>query len=146
VLEIAQGRVWVTVSGGPSAGVPGRDADQVLQAGDRLSVAAGQHLVMEAWSLPGTGPAQGVAFCWEGAAMAATATAAATGRHAARGTPEWECGVVQPLRELLQALAQGGRAVAAATGQVLHAGSRLAWGVARFALFRIAAPRVRRPA
>ncbi len=141
MLEIAQGRVWVTVSGSPLAGAPSRDADQVLQAGDRLSVAAGQHLVMEAWSLPGGAPAQGAAFCWEGAAATV-----ATRQAAARATPEWECGVVQPLRDLLQALAQGGRAVATAARLVLHASGRLAWGTTRFALFRIAAPRERRPA
>ena len=145
VLEIAQGRVWVTVSGSLSAGAPSRDADQVLQAGDRLSVAAGQHLVMEAWSLPGGAPAEGAAFCWEGAAVAAAATVA-TRQPAARATPEWECGVVQPLRDLLQALAQGGRAVATAARLVLHASGRLVWGATRFALFGIAAPRERRPA
>ena len=143
VLEIAQGRVWVTVSASPSASEPGRDADQVLQAGDRLNVAAGQHLVMEAWSLPGREPAQSVAFCWEDAAALATATVA-TRQLAARAAPEWECGVVQPLRDLLQALAQGGRAVATAARLVLHASGRLVWGATRFALFRIAAPRERR--
>lgn len=45
VLRIAQGRVWLT--GGASA------QDLVLQAGDALPVAVGQHVVLEPWTLPG---------------------------------------------------------------------------------------------
>lgn len=138
LLEIAQGRVWLTLAGASPADLPGAVADHVLQAGDRLAVAPGQHVVMEAWS-PAGAPAEGVAFHW-------TAEATASGRRTLRPGTEWECGVVLPLRDLLQALAQGGRAVGLAGTQVLSAGGRLAFGIARFALFRIAAPRERRPA
>lgn len=139
VLEIAQGRVWLTLAGASPADLPGAVADHVLQAGDRLTIAPGQHVVMEAWS-PAGAPAEGIAFQW-------AAEASAVGRHTLpRPGAEWECGVVLPLCDLLQALAQGGRAVGLAGTQALGAGGRLAFGIARFALFRIAAPRERRPA
>ena len=54
--------------------------------------------------------------------------------------------MVQPLRDLVQALAQGGRAVGLAGAQALGAGGRLVLGIARFALIRIAAPRESKPA
>ena len=117
VLEIAQGRVWLTLSGASPA-------DHVLQAGDRIAIAAGQHVVMEAWSPAGMA-AEGVAFDWDRAPALAPVRSAA----------EWECGVVQPLRDLGQA-----------GGQALGAGGRLALGIARFALFWIAAPRERKTA
>lgn len=145
VLEIAQGRVWLTLSGTlPTdlpADLPRGVADHVLQAGDRLNIAAGQHVVMEAWNPAGV-PGEEIAFLWNDA----PALAPAQGSHTLRRGAEWECGVVQPLRDLVQALAQGGRALGLAGVQVLSAGSRLALGIARFALFRIAAPRERRPA
>ena len=119
VLEIAQGRVWLTLSGASPA-------DHVLQAGDRIAIAAGQHVVMEAWSPAGMA-AEGVAFAFDGDRAPALAPV--------RSAAEWECGVVQPLRDLVQA-----------GGQALGAGGRLALGIARFALFRIAAPRERKPA
>lgn len=147
VLQIAQGRVWLTLRGQALADVPAGlrpdlpcdMADHVLQAGESLAVAPGQHVVMEAWS-PAGAPAEGVAFHW--AAQPSSARAPRLQRPGA----EWECSVALPLRDLVQALAQGGRAVGLAGVQVLSAGGRLALGIARFALFRIAAPRERRPA
>ena len=139
VLEIAQGRVWVTLSGPlpPQplpADLPGGGADHVLQAGDRLAVATGQHVVMQPW--PRAGRAQdGAAFHWHAAGAAALAPVPAPRQRARRPAAEWECGVVQPLRELGQAGAQA-----------LGATQRLARGFARFALFWIAAPRAGRPA
>lgn len=133
VLEIAQGRVWLTLAGQPDA-----QADQVLLAGDRIAVAAGQHVVIEAW-MPQGGSPDAVAFEWKAAARGGA-------ELVPRTRPEWECSVVQPLRELLQALGQGGRAVGLASTQVLGAASRLVLGAARFALFRIAAGLDRRPA
>lgn len=135
VLQIAQGRVWLTLAGAPSAARPPAEADQVLRAGESIAIAAGQHVVIEAWALQGASP-DGVAFEWKAAAQAAAA-------QAPRPGAEWECSVAQPLRELVQALGQGGRAVAQAGAQALGAGGRLARGIARFALFRIAAPRAR---
>jgi hypothetical protein len=139
VLEIAQGRVWVTLgSGGASADLPDTSADHVLHAGERLHIAPGQHVVMEAWALSGS--VEAVAFRWDGAmALAAAHTASLAAR-------EWECGVVQPLRDLLQALGRGGRALGAALVDVTRAGGRFAVGLARFAMYRIAPQRQRRPA
>jgi len=144
VLAIAQGRVWVTLRGPSLAGLPAdlrSDlpmclADYVLHAGERLVVAPGQHVVMEAWSPSGT-PPEAVAFEW------VAQPAAAQAQGLLRPGVEWECSVALPLRDLMQALGQGGRAVGQAGVQVLGAGSRLAIGIARFALFRIAAPRAR---
>ena len=115
MLTLAQGRVWLTL-GGPDA------ADHVLQAGDRLHIAPGQRVVMEAWGLAGS--TEGVAFDWDGAVVAT----------APRAGAEWECSVAQPLRDLAHALAQA-----------LGAGGRLAAGVTRFALLKIAPQRAHRP-
>ncbi|WP_298207562.1 DUF2917 domain-containing protein [Acidovorax sp.] len=141
VLEIAEGRVWLTLSalsGTSSADLPADlprgVADHVLVAGDRFAVAAGQHLVMEAWGAADSAGA--VAFNWEGAA-APTASATAC---------DWECGVLLPLRDLGQALAQGGRALGTAWVGAAGAGGRLALGLARFALHWIALQRPRKPA
>ena len=129
VLAIAQGRVWLTLSGASPA-------DHVLQAGDRIAIAAGQHVVMEAWS--GSGCAESVAFRWD--VLAAPALA----QPASQAARDWECGVVQPLRDLGQALGQGGRALGTALAGVAGAGGRFAAGLARFVLLRIAAPLKRR--
>lgn len=146
VLEVAQGRVWLTLSGASPtplpadlpADLPRGVADHLLQAGDRLAIAAGQHVVMEAWNPAGL-PDGGVAFHWTGAPIPVPVSV--QGQYAVRPGAEWECGVVQPLRDLVQALAQGGRAVGQAGAQALGAGGRLALGIGRFALIRIAAPR-----
>ncbi|GDY36999.1 DUF2917 domain-containing protein [Acidovorax sp. NB1] len=147
VLEITQGQVWLTLSGtmptplpaGLSADLLPGVADHMLQAGDRLNIAAGQHVVMEAWN-PAGQPGEEVAFQWHGAPVPVQDP------RALRQGAEWECSVVQPLRDLVQALALGGRAMGQAGAQALSAGGRLALGIARFALFRIAAPRESRPA
>src|SRR5690606_31021046 len=47
VLEVAQGRVWLTVNSA---------TDHVLEAGARMTVDAGQHAVLEAWA-PGAAAA-----------------------------------------------------------------------------------------
>lgn len=144
VLEVAQGRVWVTLgdSGGGGGGalvdLPGSAADHVLHAGEQLHIAPGQHVVMEAWGLPGS--VEAVAFRWYGAMAPA---AAPTASLAAR---DWECGVVLPLRDLLHALGQGGRALGATVVDVTGAGGRFAAGLTRFAMHRIAPQRQRRPA
>jgi hypothetical protein len=140
VLEIAQGRVWVTL-GGVGADLPGAAADHVLHAGEQLRIAPGQHVVMEAWGLSGS--VEAVAFRWEGAMASATSGASPGASLAAR---DWECGVVQPLRDLLQALGQGGRALGTTLVDVTGAGGRFAAGLARFAMHRIAPQRQRRPA
>ncbi len=154
VLEIAQGRAWVTLAdsarGWPwtarSAG-----ADLVLQAGERLSIAPGRHVVVELWSAPGTEPhaADALAFRWDVAPatcalVEARPQGSAAAAAAAAAAVEWDCAVVQPLRDLGDALAQGGRAVATAVVDAVAAGGRLAWGVVRFAWHRIATPQQRR--
>jgi len=48
VLRIAHGRAWVTFDG-PHGGPPTAQGDQVLGAGDRVRVAAGQRVVLESW-------------------------------------------------------------------------------------------------
>lgn len=86
VLSIAQGQVWATLQG-PHP-VRGKDAgDRCLQAGQQLKVSAGQHLVME--SLDGAP----VYFDW---------TPALSPRRLPRS--RWNEAVVQPLRDLRQAL------------------------------------------
>lgn len=129
VLHIAQGQAWVTLSGA-LADMPGAAADHVLHAGEQLAIPPGQHVVMEAWS--SHGHAEAVAFRWD--PLAAPVLPELTSA-AAR---DWECGVVQPLRDVLQALGQGGRALGAALADVTGAGGRFAAGLARFALNRIA--------
>ena len=62
VLQIAQGQAWVTLRGA-LADLPGAAVDHVLQPGQQLTVAPGQHVVMEAWS--GSGCAEPVAFRWD---------------------------------------------------------------------------------
>lgn len=153
VLEIAQGRVWLTLRGVSSAGVPASlpadvvrgVADHVLQAGDCITIAAGQHAVLEVWSPAGALQPE-AAFRWDLAAGTAAALMPAAGPAVSSAGADWERGVVQPLRDLVQALAQGGRATGQAGALALRAAGRLAWGITRFALFRIAAPRERTPA
>jgi Protein of unknown function (DUF2917). len=63
VLRVARGRAWLTLRG-CWGDLPGAGADHVLHAGECLAVAAGQHVVMEAWSPPGC--AEAVEVRWEG--------------------------------------------------------------------------------
>ena len=115
---------------GALADLPGAALDHVLQPGEQLTVAPGQHVVMEAWNPQGS--AEAVAFRWD------ALTASALTRPASQADRDWECGVVQPLRDALQALGRGGRALGAALADVTGAGGRFAAGLARFALNRIA--------
>ena len=62
VLQIAQGQAWVTLRGA-LADLPGAAVDHVLQPGQQLLVAPGQHVVMEAWNPQGS--AEAVAFRWD---------------------------------------------------------------------------------
>ena len=64
VLEIAQGRVWLTHNGVSATDPPGAVADHVLCAGDGLTIAAGAHVAIEPWTLPGAPEALAVAFRW----------------------------------------------------------------------------------
>ena len=133
-LRVARGRAWLTLRG-CWGDLPGAGADHVLHAGECLAIAAGQHVVMEAWSPPGC--AEAVEVRWEGV------TAPATLRAANADARDWEHGVAQPLRDLGRALGQLGRALGTAVAEVVHAGGRCAAGLARFALYR-AMPRRQR--
>ena len=140
VLQIAQGQVWLTLRG-CLAERPGVAADHLLRSGQQLAIAPGQHVVMEPWDP--SGQAGAVAFRWDGVTAAAAGLALGL---AARGWKcDWECGVVQPLRDLARAFGHGGRALRGALADIAGAGGRLAAGLARFALHRIAAPLQRRP-
>lgn len=132
-LEIARGRVWVTLGGGAGL-LPDAGGDHVLAPTERLATAPGQHVVVEAWGP--SGAAEAAAFRWDPVPARARSAAAR----------EWDCGVVQPLRDLGHALGQGARALGAAFGDALAAGGRLAVGLARFALHRTAQPFQRKPA
>ncbi|MES2611219.1 MAG: DUF2917 domain-containing protein [Pseudomonadota bacterium] len=135
VLEISQGRVWLSVGARPGQADQATE-DIVLVRGQSLVIESGQQVVMESWYLRGGAPSA-VAFCWD--------SAPAT-RLVADSALDWELGVAQPLRELVCALGQGGRAVSAAVAATLGASGRLAAGLVRFALHRIATQRARMPA
>lgn len=137
VLEIAQGRAWVTLTGAAQA-LP---ADHVLHAGDRLSLLPGQHAVVEAWGLPGAVDAAGaLAFRWDCALPVAGSVASDSARAegAAAVAVCWDRAVAQPLRDLRLALGQGGRAVVGAAADAAGAVGRLVLGLARFAAYRLA--------
>lgn len=128
VLQVARGRAWLTLRGS-WGDLPGAAADHVLRAGECLAIARGQHVVMEAWSLPGC--ADAVELRWTGV------TASAPLRTASAAARDWEHGVAQPLRDLGQAFGQGGRALGTAAAEAVRAGGRCAAGLARFALHRV---------
>ena len=67
LLEITQGRVWLTMSG-VLADWPGAPADIVLGAGEQLAIAPGQHVVMEPWEPDA--PCAEVSFRWDCVAAA----------------------------------------------------------------------------
>lgn len=143
-IAVVHGRVWLTMTGFSRTDVPGAVVDHVLQAGDRLTIPAGRHVVLEAWS-PAQAPDEVVAFSWDVSAgvivpMAPVAPMASPAPRAPQSAPSapsdvaWERGVIQPLRDLAWAMAQ----VGAAAG-------RLALGVIHFALLRAASRRERAP-
>lgn len=137
VLEIAQGRAWVTLTGAAQV-LP---EDHVLHAGDRLSLRPGQHAVVEAWGPHGAADAAGVlAFRWDCALPVAGSVASDSARAegAAAVVVCWDRAVAQPLRDLRLALGQGGRAVVGAAADAVGAMGRLVLGLARFAAYRLA--------
>lgn len=137
-LHIASGRVWVTLQAShaslaprqlsegewvwpnPQASAPW--GDQVLQAGDRLWIPAGSHVVMEAWSVAGA--VDPVCFDWVDFDWPSGPVAVPT---------RFECEVVVPLQASARAL---GEAVSASTrglGLLLCA----VWGVLRYSEYLI---------
>ena len=59
ILRVAHGCLWATFDG-PHAGALNESGDHVVGAGERLALAAGQRLVVEAWN--GQSPAY---FSWD---------------------------------------------------------------------------------
>jgi hypothetical protein len=100
-IEVAQGQLWATYDG-PHGGRLDQSGDLVLGVGERLSLHAGQRLVIEAWNHGD--PAY---FTWETAPAAQPATAA----------------LVQPLADLRRAIALGGDAA----GRLAAGVAVLAW-------------------
>lgn len=70
ILRVADGQIWATCDG-PHSGPPNDLGDRVIRAGDQLVLAAGERVVMEAWSA--SSPA---CFNWEPLAQSATAASA----------------------------------------------------------------------
>ena len=114
ILRIAHGRVWATVDG-PHGGTPWDSGDHVLEVGRSMWVKAGQRVVLEAWSCPGS-----AYFSWDPAAVPAMVPAAAL-RPRVNLAP-----VLQPLADLRQALVLAVRAA----GRVVTALGRLALDLA----------------
>lgn len=117
ILEIAQGRAWVTLH------QDGREpqADWVLVPGSSLHVPAGAHVVMEPWEV--AGEAQALAFRWDGVADSGLAWRARAGRSLAVGQ-SW-----RDLRDAARRGAAGLAQAASAAADALRAAARLAWGL-----------------
>ncbi|MBO9677179.1 MAG: DUF2917 domain-containing protein [Acidovorax sp.] len=109
VLAVEQGRVWVTQTGAQGA----READCFLDPGERWEAAPGRLVVLEP-----VGTGQAVAFRWDPVVPAAPVRV------------DWEGAVLQPLRDLAQAVHDTARAVRG----VGMAVARLAGGALRWAL------------
>ena len=127
VLRITHGRVWATVDG-PHAGPANNQGDVVMQAGQRLTVSAGQRVVIEPWrakSPTAANNSDAVYFSWDPAPLAVPhQTRSATRQRALqngalREDSRWQLAVVCPLRDLGLALVQAAQAL-----------GRLVWGVA----------------
>lgn len=97
VLRVAQGQVWVTTNV-PRHGAGNELGDYFLQAGERLTVSPGQHLVLEPIALTGQAP---VFFEW-------TPTHESWDSQTTRNANA----VTQPLRDLRLALGMAGSALA----------------------------------
>ena len=101
---MAQGQVWATVNG-MQHGAPEAPGDHILKAGDSLHLQPGQRLVVESWTVGGQ-PAPTVYFSWE-----PVADVVWDGRRVAPSAgAQWRGGVVQPSRDLAQALRAAGAA------------------------------------
>lgn len=135
-LHIASGRVWVTLQASHASVVPHQlpegewvwpapqtsapFGDQVLQAGDRLWIPAGSHVVMEAWALAGA--VDPVRFDWVDLSSGPVTVPS-----------RFQSEVVVPLQASARAL---GEAVSASTrglGLLLCA----VWGVLRYSEYLI---------
>jgi hypothetical protein len=115
ILRITQGRVWATVDG-PHVGPSNNQGDVVLNAGERLSVQAGQRVVIEPWDRSVN---LATCFSWDIRQPALQLVAQSGSR--------WQVAVAYPVRDF-------GRALVLAT----QALGRLVWGLLGFGEFLIA--------
>jgi Protein of unknown function (DUF2917) len=153
ILRINAGRVWATLDG-PHKGPANNQGDLVLAAGDQLSLAPGQGVVIEPWAVPAldlAAPNQvaaDVLFSWDplpdgvpqalqaegGAARVAVQSAANVAMQAATQPvlrTRLQLAVGDPLRELGNALWQVARAVAHLVSGVAGLGEFLVAGRGR---------------
>lgn len=110
-LTLVRGAAWVTRRGPHPATGKGALGDVVLQAGTRLSLGAGESLVLEPIAVAGV-PAQLLAFDWcaTGAADAA-----------------WDTAVARPAGELRRALGDAALAAARLLSGVAAWGAHQLW-------------------
>lgn len=102
VFRVAQGQIWATVNG-MQYGETELPGDHLLKAGDSLPLQAGQRLVVESWNAAAHAP---VYFSWEPVAEVVWDGR----REAASAGAQWRGGVVQPSRDLAQALSSAASA------------------------------------
>jgi hypothetical protein len=110
VLRVTSGRAWVTLHAVRQSPQPRwcpelDPGDIFVDPGNRLRLRAGQHAVIEAWPAD---KASATRLVWEPVAPSARAL-------------RWQCGVVQPARELAQGVVQVARSI-----------GRLVWGLAAY--------------
>lgn len=113
VLRVAQGQVWVTTDE-HRHGAGNELGDYFLQAGERLTVSPGQHLVLEPIAQTGQAP---VFFEW-------TPTHESMGTQTTRNANA----VTQPLRDLVLALGMVGSALTNLSAGVVVYGRQLVKG------------------
>ena len=121
VLRITHGRVWATVDG-PHCGPANNQGDLVLNAGERLTVQAGQRVVIEPWGSSASGASranEAVYFSWDPALDSSAVPLQGRGHRPAQAGSRLQVAVVYPLRD-----------VGLALKMAAHASGRLAWGIA----------------
>lgn len=104
VFRVAQGAVWATVNG-MQHGETELPGDRLLKEGDSLHLQVGQRLVVESWNPAAEAP---VYFSWE----PVNEVVWDGRREAASAGAQWRGGVVQPSRDLAQALRSAATAAA----------------------------------
>ena len=103
-VHVAQGAVWATVNG-MQHGETELPGDRLLKEGDSLHLQVGQRLVVESWNPAAEAP---VYFSWE----PVNEVVWDGRREAASAGAQWRGGVVQPSRDLAQALRSAATAAA----------------------------------
>jgi Protein of unknown function (DUF2917) len=121
VLRITHGSVWATVDG-PHAGPANNQGDVFLSAGERLTLQAGQRVVIEPCS-DSNSANEAVYFSWD----PALATVDVPPQPYAVAGSRMQVAVVRPLRDFALALKMAAQAL-----------GRLVWGIAGLSEFLIA--------